>query len=66
MTFVRTKLYIERMPSGEVLQIRLKGKEPLANIPPSITELGHEILEMNAEIENDPYGVHLLTIRKTA
>jgi TusA-related sulfurtransferase len=64
MTFVRTKLYIERIEPGELLKIRLKGKEPLTNVPVSIKELGHEILELTPEEGTDPYGIHLLIIRK--
>ena len=64
MTFVRTKLFIERLKGGETLQIRLKGKEPLINVPKSINELGHDILELLPETADDPAGPYLLTIRK--
>ena len=33
LTFVKTKLLIERMAPGQVLQVRLKGTEPLENVP---------------------------------
>ena len=33
MTFVRTKLKLERMQPGEVLSVRLIGEEPLRNVP---------------------------------
>src|SRR4029077_17836628 len=33
MTFVRTKLRLERMQPGEVLSVRLRGEEPLRNVP---------------------------------
>ena len=49
MTFVKTRLLIEKMASGEVLQIRLKGSEPLENVPDSLTELGHVILGLDPE-----------------
>ena len=64
MTFVRTKLAIERMKSGECLRIRLQGVEPLANVPKSILELGHDILEILPDNTCDPHGPHLLTLRK--
>jgi len=64
MTFVRTKLFIERLKDGETLKIRLKGQEPLINVPKSILELGHDILELHPEGCSDQFGVHLLTIRK--
>lgn len=65
MTFVKTKLALERMKSGEILEVRLKGPEPLKNVPRSAKEYGHEILDLYAE---DPSGgetdPHRLLIRK--
>lgn len=49
MTFVRTRLSIEKMSPGEVLEVRLKGEEPLKNVPGSLTELGHRILSLDPE-----------------
>jgi TusA-related sulfurtransferase len=43
MTFVRTKLKLEAMPSGRTLVVRLKGAEPLANVPKAAVEVGHRI-----------------------
>jgi TusA-related sulfurtransferase len=64
MTFVRAKLQVERMAHGEILELRLKGKEPLGNVPRSVAELGHEILGLHAEDGEDAEGVHRLIIRK--
>lgn len=64
MTFVRTKLLVERMAAGEVAEVRLKGTEPLANVPRSVAELGHEILSLTAEDGEAANGVHRLLIRK--
>lgn len=44
MTFVRTKIALERLPPGGVLEVRLKGDEPLRNVPQSARELGHTVL----------------------
>lgn len=49
MTFVKARLQIEKMKSGEFLEIRLKGTEPLRNVPDSLTELGHRILSVDSE-----------------
>ena len=59
MTFVRTKLKLERMRSGEVLSVRLRGEEPLRNVPRAAREEGHAILG----IEPDG-GIHIVTIRR--
>ncbi|OJX81876.1 sulfurtransferase TusA family protein [Magnetospirillum sp. 64-120] len=64
MTFVRAKLLIEKMLPGKVAEIRLKGSEPLNNVPRSLTELGHEILSMNREEGESDTGVHRLVVRK--
>ena len=48
MTFVRTKLKLERMQPGEVLSVRLRGEEPLRNVPRAAREEGHDILAIEA------------------
>ena len=65
LTFVKTKLLIERMAPGQVLQVRLKGAEPLDNVPRSVREQGHTVLSLKAEApEHGPDTVHRLLIRK--
>ena len=59
MTFVRTKLKLERMRSGEVLAVRLRGEEPLRNVPRAAREEGHAILGIEPDGE-----AHLVTIRR--
>jgi len=44
LTFVKTKLRLEEMAPGEVLEVILKGREPLHNVPRSAKEEGHRIL----------------------
>ena len=58
MTFVRTKLKLERMRPGEVLSVRLRGEEPLRNVPRSARDEGHIILGIVPD-GND----HIVTIR---
>ena len=65
LTFVKTKLLIEKMETGQVVQVRLKGAEPLENVPRSAREQGHAILGMEPEDPDaGPDGVHILRIRK--
>jgi TusA-related sulfurtransferase len=59
MTFVRTKLKLERMRSGEVLSVRLRGEEPLRNVPRAARDEGHIILRIVAD-GND----HIVTMRR--
>ena len=58
MTFVRTKLKLERMLSGEVLVVRLRGEEPLRNVPRAARDEGHTILGIVPEGDD-----HIVTIR---
>lgn len=64
LTFVKTKLLIEKMQPGQVAEVRLKGTEPLGNVPRSVRELGHEIIFMTAEDGEPADGVHRLRLRK--
>ncbi len=64
MTFVHTKLLIERIPKGAIAEIRLNAGEPLKNVPRSLREHGHEILSLAPETETEPDGRHILRVRK--
>jgi len=66
MTFVKTRLLIERMAAGEVAEVRLTGEEPLKNVPESVAELGHVILSCEPEAGQtaDPSAIWRLRIRK--
>ena len=43
MTWVRTKLELERMEPGEALEVRCSEGEALENVPRSAAEAGHEV-----------------------
>lgn len=66
MTFVRTKLALEKLKKGQVVEVRLNAGEPLVNVPRSAREQGHEILEIVREDLALPegQGVHRLKIRR--
>jgi hypothetical protein len=52
------------MAPGDVARVRLKGAEPLENVPRSVREHGHEVLSL-ATADDDPAGeVHVLVLRK--
>ncbi len=59
MTFVRVRLALDRMAVGQVLRVRLKGEEPLRNVPRTAAEQGHAVLRQ----EKDGDAV-LLWLRK--
>lgn len=60
MTWVRTRLALEELSPGDELAVRLKGREPLENIPRSAEEEGHAIQEVRDEGD----GVHVVVIAK--
>lgn len=65
LTFVRTKLLLERMTLGQTAEVRLKGSEPLQNVPRSVKEHGHAVLSLEPETSDSTAdGVHRLVIRK--
>jgi TusA-related sulfurtransferase len=43
MTWVRTKLELERMTPGEELEVRCREGEALENVPRSAREAGHGV-----------------------
>lgn len=60
MTFVRTRLALDRMAPGETLLVRLKGDEPVKNVPRTAVEQGHVILSL----ETNSLGISHLLIRR--
>lgn len=60
MTFVRTRLALDRMQSGQVLRVKLRGEEPLRNVPRTAAEQGHTVLRAAPA----PDGATFLWIRK--
>lgn len=66
MTFVRTRLLLDRMPGGATATVRLAGKEPLDNVPGSAKALGHAIVSVLPETpgREAPSDVWLVTLRK--
>jgi tRNA 2-thiouridine synthesizing protein A len=44
MTYVRTRLALDRLKSGEVLAVMLRGAEPVLNVPRTAAAQGHKIL----------------------
>jgi TusA-related sulfurtransferase len=60
MTFVRTRLALDRMRPGETLLVRLRGEEPLRNVPRTAREQGHEVLSLQTGTD----GISLLLLRR--
>ena len=44
MTFVRTRLALDRLAPGQTLLVLLRGDEPTRNVPATAKQLGHIVL----------------------
>jgi len=60
MTFVKTRLALDRMAPGEILLVKLKGEEPRQNVPRTAMEQGHELLNLETDVD----GISHLLIRR--
>ena len=60
MTFVRTRLALDALSTGQILLVRLAGADPLANVPRAAADQGHDPLELLQQAD----GSWLLVIQK--
>ena len=61
VTFVKTKVALEELDEGQILQVHLNDGEPVQNVPRSIKEEGHRVLKL---IHNED-GTYDLIVQKT-
>ena len=55
INFVKTKLKLEMMDDGQVLEITLDDGEPMRNVPRSVKEEGHKVVAV--EKIDDAYKI---------
>ncbi|MBR2216204.1 MAG: sulfurtransferase TusA family protein [Selenomonadaceae bacterium] len=60
ITFVKTKVALEDLADGDILEVRLNGGEPVQNVPRSLKDEGHKVLELSP---NDD-GTYTLLVKK--
>ncbi|MCX7746486.1 MAG: sulfurtransferase TusA family protein [Clostridia bacterium] len=60
MTFVKSKVAIEELEDGEILEIRMNEGEPIRNVPRSLKEEGHKVIEV---IQNGD-GTYTILVEK--
>jgi TusA-related sulfurtransferase len=60
MTFVRTRLALDRLAPGATLLVLLRGDEPRRNVPRTATDQGHSVLSQ----ATDPDGTTRLLLRR--
>jgi len=49
INFVKTKLKLESMEPGQVLEVVVDSGEPIQNVPKSLKDEGHKIVEVKKE-----------------
>lgn len=52
LNFVKIKIELEKMQSGENLEVILDGGEPIQNVPRAIKEEGHKIVKVDKELDD--------------
>ncbi|MDQ2804729.1 MAG: sulfurtransferase TusA family protein [Pseudomonadota bacterium] len=60
MTFVRTRLALDRLAPGQTLLVKLRGVEPVENVPRAARELGHEVVSL----ATDSDGITRLLLKR--
>jgi TusA-related sulfurtransferase len=60
VTFVKTKVALEELEDGQVLEVRLNGGEPIQNVPGSLKDEGHKVTGVTQSED----GTYLLTVIK--
>jgi TusA-related sulfurtransferase len=61
-TFVRTKLVLEEMPSGELVRVLVDHEPATRNVPRSLRDWGQQVVS----VQPFEQGAWAITVRKTA
>ena len=56
MTFVKTKIALHGLSKGDILEVLLRGEEPLKNVPRAVENGGDKVLSVE-QAEGDVYRV---------
>jgi TusA-related sulfurtransferase len=61
MTFVKTKIELNKLQTGDILNVKVTEGEPLQNVPRSATEQGFKVLSVE---ETPTKGIYTIEIEK--
>ncbi len=64
INFVRTKLRLEQMPPGSVLEVWLDAGEPIEQVPDSLKMEGYQILETQFMASDDNSGFFAMKVQR--
>ena len=62
VTFVKTKVALEELDEGQILQVHLNDGEPVLNVPRSVKDEGHTVIRL----DDNGDGTYELYIRRGA
>ncbi|WP_242395739.1 sulfurtransferase TusA family protein [Anaeromyxobacter oryzisoli] len=65
LTWVKTRIALERLPVGGRLELWLREGEPVESVPRSAEEDGHRVLSVEA-IPGEPPGAYRVLVEKGA
>ncbi|MFU0826057.1 MAG: UPF0033 domain-containing protein [Lachnoclostridium sp.] len=60
ITFVKTKVALEELENGQILQIRLNEGEAIQNVPRSLKDEKHKVISLN----NNQDGTYTIEVIK--
>ncbi|MBX9670453.1 MAG: sulfurtransferase TusA family protein [Candidatus Obscuribacterales bacterium] len=60
MNFVKTRLFLDKIASGDILKVLLDAGEPVESVSSSVSSEGHTV-ESTVQLSDETYS---LTIRK--
>ena len=63
LTFVKAKVALEELGDGEILAIKLNDGEPVQNVPRSMKDEGHQVLELN-DNGDETYTLYVQKVEK--
>jgi TusA-related sulfurtransferase len=46
ITFVKTKVALEEIEDGQIIEIKMNGGEPITNVPRSLKDEGHKVINV--------------------
>lgn len=61
MTFVKAKVALEELNKGQCIEIRLNEGEPLLNVPRSLKDDGHKVID----VQKSEQGTYLVLVEKS-
>ena len=64
INFVRTKLRLEQMPPGAVLEVWLDAGEPIEQVPDSLKMEGYQILETKFVADETDSGFFAMKVQR--